>query len=81
MNKHSIAGMEFAYCSVVLYPREKSSTQGRLTRAETKALKGGGGGEYSYLRVLPDEFFLKPTLITTDFKRISALRLTTLSFT
>ena len=72
--------MEFAYCSVVLYPREKARTQGRLTRAETRALKRGGGGggegEYSYLRVLPDEFLLNSTLITTDFKRISALRLT-----
>ena len=80
MNKHSIAGMEFAYCSVVLYPREKSSNTREVTRAETKALIGGGG-EYSYLRVLPDEFFLKPIVITTDSKRISALRPTTLSST
>ncbi len=30
-----------------------------LLRAETRAFIGGGGGEYSYIRVLPDEFLLK----------------------
>ena len=38
-------------------------------RGETKALIWGGGGEYSYIRVLPDEFLLKLTLMTADFKR------------
>ena len=32
---------------------------------KTEALIGGGGG----LRVLPDEFLLKSTLITTGFKK------------
>ena len=39
------------------------------SRAETKALIGGGA--YSYIRVLPDEFLLKSTVMTTDFKRNS----------
>ena len=43
-------------------------------RAETKALIGGGGGAYSYIRVLPDEFLLKSTVMTTDFKRNSSGR-------
>ena len=43
-------------------------------RSETRALLGGGGGEYSYIRVLPDEFFLKLTLMTADFKRNSSGR-------
>ena len=34
----------------------------------SKALIGGGGGAYSYIRVLPDEFLLKSTVMTTDFK-------------
>ena len=43
-----------------------------IARAETKALiGGGGGGAYSYIRVLPDEFLLKSTVMTTDFKRNS----------
>ena len=43
------------------------------TRGETRALIGGGG-EYSYIRVLPDEFLLKLTLMTADFKRNSSGR-------
>ena len=44
-------------------------------RAVTKALiGGGGGGAYSYIRVLPDEFLLKSTVMTTDFKRNSSGR-------
>ena len=43
-------------------------------RGETRALTGGGGGEYSYIRVLPDEFLLKLTLMTADFKRNSSGR-------
>ena len=40
-----------------------------MTRAETKALIGGGGGGiYSYIHVLPDEFLLKSVVITVDFK-------------
>ena len=45
------------------------------SRAETKALiGGGGGGAYSYICVLPDEFLLKSTVMTTDFKRNSSGR-------
>ena len=43
-------------------------------RAVTKALIGGGGGGYSYIRVLPDEFRLKSVAITVDFKRNSSGR-------
>ena len=42
-------------------------------RAETKALIGGGGA-YMNIRVLPDEFLLKSTVMTTDFKRNSSRR-------
>ena len=43
--------------------------------AETRALNGGGGGgEYSYIRVLPDEFLLKSVVITVDVKRDSSGR-------
>ena len=31
---------------------------------------GGGGGEYSYISVLPDEFLLKLTLMTAVSKEI-----------
>ena len=44
-----------------------------LDRAETKALIGGGG-VYSYIHVLPDEFLLKSVVITVDFKRNSSGR-------
>ena len=41
-----------------------------MHRTVTKALIGGGGGgrgyEYSYIRVLHDEFLLKSTVMTTD---------------
>ena len=42
-------------------------------RAETKALIGGGG-VYSCIHVLPDEFLLKSVVITVDFKRNSSGR-------
>ena len=45
-----------------------------IPRAVTKALIGGGGGEYSYIRVLPDEFLLKSVVITIDFNRNSSGR-------
>ena len=45
-----------------------------LARAVTKALIGGGGGAYSYIRVLPDKFLLKSVVITVDFKRNSSGR-------
>ena len=45
-----------------------------MARAVTKALIGGGGGVYSYIRVLPDEFLLKSVVITDDFKRNSSGR-------
>ena len=41
--------------------------------AVTKALFGRGGA-YSYIHVLPDEFLLKSTVMTTDFKRNSSGR-------
>ena len=41
-------------------------------RAVTKALIGGGG--YSYILVLPDEFFFKSVVIKVDFKRNSSGR-------
>ena len=41
-------------------------------KAVTRALIGGG--KYSYIRVLPDEFLLKSTLMTTHFKRNSSGR-------
>ena len=44
-----------------------------IYRAVTKALIGGGGA-YSYIRFLPDEFLLKSTVMTTDFKRNSSGR-------
>ena len=37
-------------------------------RAVTKAFIGGGGA-YSYIRVLPDEFLLKSTVMTTEIRR------------
>ena len=43
------------------------------SRAETKALIVGGGA-YSYIRVLPDEFLLKSIVMTTGFKRNSSGR-------
>ena len=42
-------------------------------RAVTKALIGGGGA-YSYIRVLPDEFLLKSIVMSTDFKKNSSGR-------
>ena len=42
--------------------------------AVTKALIGGGGGEYSYILVLSDEFLLKSVVITVDFKSNSSGR-------
>ena len=45
-----------------------------LNVCETRASIGGGGGEYSYIRVLPDKFLLKLTLMTADFKRNSSGR-------
>ena len=44
-------------------------------RAETIALIGGGGGEYSYFRVTSDVFLSKSSLITTDFNRNSSGRM------
>ena len=34
----------------------------------------GGGSGYPYIRVLPDEFLLKPVVIKVDFKRNSSGR-------
>ena len=43
-------------------------------RAVTRALigDGGGGGKYSCIRLLPDEFLLKSVVIKIDFKRNSS---------
>ena len=41
--------------------------------AVTRALLGGGDA-YSYIHVLPDEFLLNSTVMTTDFKRNSSDR-------
>ena len=43
-----------------------------VTRAVSKALIGGGA--YSYVCVLLDQFLLKSTVMTTDFKRNSSGR-------
>ena len=40
------------------------------SRGETRALIGGGGCEYSYLLVLPDEFHLKSAVIKLISKEI-----------
>ena len=44
-----------------------------MTRAVTNKSVNLGGA-YSYIRVLPDEFLLKSTVMTTDFKRNSSGR-------
>ena len=53
--------------------RHPSNSANVGARAETKALIGGGG-VYSYIHVLPDEFLLKSVVITVDFKRNSSGR-------
>ena len=45
-----------------------------MFRAVTKALIGGGRVHIHIFRVLPDEFLLKSTVMTTDFKRNSSGR-------
>ena len=55
-----------------IHGREFQNKQ-RAGRAVTKALTGGGGG-YSHIRVLPDEFLLKSVVITVDFKGNSSGR-------
>ena len=54
----------YSFFKVLPITRRTSYTN----RGETRALIGGGG-EYSYIRVLPHEFLLKLTLMTADFKR------------
>ena len=44
------------------------------TRGETRELIGGGGGVYSYIRVMPVEFRLKSVVISVDFKGTSSGR-------
>ena len=58
---------------VVKSPLNTNTLPSVAGRAVTKALIGGGG-VYSYIRVLPDEFLLKSTVMTTDFKRNSSGR-------
>ena len=50
---------------------QREAIQGDWTRAETRALIWGGGGEYSYIRVLPDEFLLKSVVFKYISKEIS----------
>ena len=40
-------------------------------RAVARALIGGGGGVYSYIRVMPDEFLLKSVVFKLISKEIS----------
>ncbi len=43
-----------------------------ITRAVARALiGGGGGGVYSYIRVMPDEFLLKSVVFRLILKEIS----------
>ncbi len=42
-----------------------------MTRGATRALIWGGGGVYSYIRVLPDEFLLKSVVFKFISKEIS----------
>ena len=51
----------------------KAASYFGVSRGETRALIGGGG-EYSYLLVLPDEFLLKSAVIKVNFKRNSSGR-------
>ena len=60
------------YCAKEEFHANFYSFINSLIRAETKALIGGG--VYSYIRVLPDEFLLKSVVITVDFKRNSSGR-------
>ena len=62
--------------ALIVHARSLVSAGRFIIRAVTKALIGGGGegGAYSYIRVLPDEFLLKSTVMTTDFKRNSSDR-------
>ena len=54
------------------YNGSRNNTVLNLTnRGETRAFIGGGGGEYSYIHVLPDEIFFLLNLMTADFKRNS----------
>ena len=43
-------------------------------QGRNSSVNWGGGGEYSYLLVLPDEFLLKSTVIKLNFKRNSSGR-------
>ena len=60
--------------ALIVHARSLASAGRFIIRAVTKALMGGGGGAYSYICVLPDEFLLKSTVMTTDFKRNSSGR-------
>ena len=47
----------------------------REVPVRTRALIGGEqGGEYSSIRILPDEFLSKSVVITVDVKRTSSSR-------
>ena len=45
-----------------------SVMDGRKVEGRSQSVNWGGGG-YSYIRVLPDEFLLKSVVITVDFKK------------
>ena len=49
----------------------KAASYFGVSRGETRA-SIGGGGEYSYLLVLPDKFLLKSAVIKVNFKRNSS---------
>ena len=51
-----------------------SVMDGRKVEGRSQSVNWGGGGGYSYIRVLPDEFLLKSVVITVDFKRNSSRR-------
>ena len=53
---------------------QKRAREGLGNRGKTRALIGGGRGEYSYLLVLPDNFPLKSVVIKVNFKRNSSDR-------
>ena len=54
--------------------KDRVSPVSRASPAHMNSQYRGRGGAYSYIRVLHDEFVLKSTVMTTDFKRNSSGR-------
>ena len=71
--KYASSQIKLLFIWFIIHSSLKTSAIESTCRGETRALIGGGG-EYSYIRVLPDEFLLKLTLMTADFKRNSSGR-------